>query len=130
MKCDFERLEDGRLHCPVCGYTTKKPTAKAVKECGPRAEAKPTATPSGVGTELKKLLRSYGIRGEGGCGCKKHAAKMDAWGIEGCRERREEIIGWLIAAAKDRGWVKRLAAKIASGSLVDEAIRRAEAASQ
>ncbi len=38
------------------------------------------------------------------CGCKDRIAKMNAWGPEGCRERLDEIVGWMEGEAKKRGW--------------------------
>lgn len=67
---------------------------------------------------------------------------MDEWGAAGCREHRAEIVGWLQEAREKYGWSSRLTAGLRSvtsglvfrirltdplGSLVDEAIRRAEA---
>jgi len=65
---------------------------------------------------------------------------MDAWGVEGCREHREEIVAWLRESYAATTWTERLAAGGIAiidglafqldlsdpfGSLVDEAIRRA-----
>lgn len=71
-----------------------------------------------------------------------YALKMNRWGTAGCRERREEIVTHLQKQAEKFGWTGLLyvaARTIGSGlafrlslidpigSLVDEAIRRAEA---
>lgn len=65
---------------------------------------------------------------------------MDAWGVPGCREHRQEIVGWLEESRDRYGWSGRLTAGLKSlttglvfrirlsdplGSLIDEAIRRA-----
>lgn len=95
---------------------------------------------SGPGTELKGLLSELGLTTTSGCGCDDKARQMDAWGIDGCRERRAEIIAWLrdaksqvgsswdIIAAVGRAVVRMLPISPLDpyGSLVDEAIRRAE----
>ena len=96
--------------------------------------------PSGPGTELMKLLRDLGINPPKGCECKRRAAEMDAWGVEGCRQRRAEIVGWMREAWGQAGWGELLlaAARAAAGglalrldpfdvagSLIDEANRRA-----
>jgi hypothetical protein len=93
------------------------------------AQSKPRAG-RGPGTELVKLLASIGITGDAGCDCKTRMRQMDAWGPAGCREHRAEIVGWLEEGAARWGWAAMLAAKVAPlGWLIDEAIRRAELAS-
>ena len=100
----------------------------------------PAAAPSGPGTELKALLASLGLTPASGCDCNARAAQMNAWGVAGCRERRAEIVAWLREQATKASW--SLAAVAAwkalkgfrrwfrvrdpLGSIVDEAIRRAE----
>ena len=84
----------------------------------------------GPGTELKKLLASWGITDSPSCPCNARAAEMDRNGVAWCREHRAEIIGWLQEGAAAWGWAAKLAAKaMPIGRLVDEAIRRAELAS-
>lgn len=57
----------------------------------------------GPGTELSKILGWFGIRPQGKCKCKDHAAKMDAMGPDGCEEHMETILRWLKREAKTRG---------------------------
>jgi hypothetical protein len=95
----------------------------------------------GPGTELKAILTALGFT-IGGCKseCSKRADQMNAWGVEGCREHRETIIGWLKESADKLGWKEKLLALTAVatgaacfvpsimdpiGSIVDESIRRA-----
>lgn len=91
----------------------------------------------GPGTELKQLLISLGFAVCGDCG--HRAIYMNLWGIEGCIEHREEIVGWLREQQKNASWAALWKAALASvtadfrpsitdpaGSLVDEAIRRAK----
>jgi hypothetical protein len=40
------------------------------------------------------------------CSCKDRIAKMNAWGPQGCRERLDEIVEWLVGEATKRGWWK------------------------
>ena len=76
-----------------------------------------------------------------GCSCNSRARHMDQLGVAGCREHREEILAWLREEAGRRGWREKLAAGVraaaggiilnpldAAGGLLDEALRRAEAA--
>lgn len=78
------------------------------------------------GSELKNLLAEWGVSTEEGCGCEGKSHQMNVWGVDGCKQNRAEIVEWLQAAAAKKGWLASLAAAVASGSLVDEAIRRAE----
>jgi hypothetical protein len=62
---------------------------------------------------------------------------MDLWGVEGCKKRREKIIGWLKENVKEVNWTERIRVAAALmktewfrpldpfGSILDEAIRRA-----
>jgi glycosyltransferase involved in cell wall biosynthesis len=58
----------------------------------------------GPGTELKKILESYGLQGGEGCGCNAMAQKMNNWGPEGCRKNMSEITAILERNANN--WLK------------------------
>jgi len=47
-----------------------------------------------------------------GCGCENRIAQMNAWGVEQCRVRLDEIANWLTEEAKKRGWKERVAVAI------------------
>jgi len=96
---------------------------------------------TGVGSQLWQLLESLGIRHSAGCSCLKLAERMNALGPAGCRRNRAELAADMQTNAAAYGWttVATAAAKaIASGlafrlsvtdlygSLLGEAIRRAE----
>lgn len=50
----------------------------------------------GPGSELARLIHDLAGPTEwAGCGCQAYAALMDRWGVEGCRQRREEIVAHL-----------------------------------
>jgi len=96
-----------------------------------KASRRPAAPVHGPGAELLRLVRELRIGGLG-CACNSAAAQMDAWGLAGCRARRTEISGWLLEAgvriralADPPEW---LDCAQPGASLVDEAIRRADAA--
>lgn len=91
----------------------------------------------GPGTHLKRLLAELGVAEKSSCGCNKYASQMDAWGVEGCRSRRSEICShlksqatWRAKFAVAMGAAKTMATWLnpmdAAGSLLDEALRRAE----
>lgn len=128
--------------CRTCWIRLGRPrTQHSEIQQPPPLTAKPTLG-YGPGTELMKLMNSLGIKKKAGCGCAAKAEEMDRWGVAGCRQRREEIAGWLRENAKERGWMEKAkAAALATaqgiafrldlsdlyGSLVDLAIQRAEA---
>ena len=92
----------------------------------------------GPGTELKAILETLGIEAGPTCDCRARANQMDLWGVDGCREHREQILAWMREGQARWGWKEKLAAAakaVQSGlafklnpldpfpSLVDEAIR-------
>jgi len=95
----------------------------------------------GPGTELVRILASLGITIMVDCPCKVRAAQMNAWGIDGCREHFNEIVGWLREGQAFWGWKEKLAAAFSATvsrlafrlnpldpfpGLVEEAISRAD----
>lgn len=110
-----------------------------VREDWPKVEVKPW--PHGPGTELKRILAKLGVNPSPSCDCNAKAKQMDAWGIEGCKQRREDIAKELGDNAPRWGWqdkVKAAALAVKTGlafrinplnpflSLVDMAIKEAE----
>lgn len=81
----------------------------------------------GPGTELKSLLEWWGIHDSGKCGCQAFAAKMDAWGPDGCDERMGEILDHLRDAARELGVTY---SRFTAWLLVRRAIARARLAAQ
>ena len=134
--CEPMQVEGGGCVCrnchePIrCGVYRVCPALDAARpvQSGGVFSAPPT---SGPGTELHKLLMAFGIRPRKGCGCEDYARQMDVWGVEGCRQRREEILDRLVQEAEKRallGWLpfkRQVASRI-----LDMALRRAEAAEQ
>lgn len=135
------------LHHPRLRWVWDGKITAAPEETKPlRTTVLREKTPNeGVGTELKVLLASLGLS-PGGCNCEKRAREMDRWGVEVCKSRREEILGWLREEQQKRGWreyflaTKNAARELVLGriktvispldpavGLLDEAIRRAEA---
>jgi hypothetical protein len=79
--------------------------AATVDELGLRQSA---VRAEGPGTELKKLLKSYGVTPAKHCNCNARSREMDRRGVEWCRQNIATIIGWLKEEA-DKGIVGRLA---------------------
>ncbi len=103
----------------------------------------------GVGSQIWRLLAEIGVHHQPDCPCLGWAEKLNAWGVAGCRLARAEIVQHLRDERQRYGWARSIvaaahaavhaAADIAAGrrpwldlldpygSLVDEAIRCAEA---
>ena len=81
----------------------------------------------GVGTELSKLIpKSLEHKG---CGCKDYAKKMNRWGVEGCKQRFDQIVERLVQKGNENplmGWIPSTAARIVSRKLLTRAIRSAQ----
>lgn len=107
-----------------------------------RRGACPTAPPSGPGTEFQAIADSVRMEPKAGCTCEALRQRMNALGVAGCREHREELLAELLENYKRYSvWAKIAAATRATfsslafvidprdplGSLFDEAVRRAEA---
>lgn len=137
MNCDFN---NPNLTCPTCGYVAK--AAQWRRNC-PQAQAeRPTRAPGGPGTELKQILEQLGFKlGSCTAGCEARVRQMDHWQPRGCRQRRSTIVGWLSEGAARAGWQATAWGAAAAalhfadfwpnpldpfGSIVDEAIARAE----
>ena len=99
----------------------------------------------GPGSQLWKLLESLGVKHTNSCSCISRAEQMNAWGVAGCRDHRDEILGWMREGQDQFGWREKLTAAtraVTTGlafrlnpldpfpGILDEAIRRAEAAAQ
>ncbi len=93
----------------------------------------------GPGSQLWRLLEQLGIEHRADCQCLSRAEQMNAWGPEGCREHRDEIIGWMREGQDRFGWRDKLTAAtraVTTGlafrlnpldpfpGIIDEAIRR------
>lgn len=98
---------------------------------------------TGVGSQLWKLLSSLGIVHTATCSCLSLAEEMNRLGPNGCRRERSRLVDVMRRNAKSYGWgtvataaaravttglVWRLKLTDVYASLMDEAIRRAEAA--
>jgi hypothetical protein len=133
--------EDARIFiCPACGFTDSlHPSLKLhqVHALCPKVNLLLGEMVTEVGHELHALLAELGSQPTSGCGCAAKAAQMNAWGIDGCRDHREDIVEWLKEAYTHATWLETIRAGWRGlwvvnplepfGSLVDEAIRRAEA---
>lgn len=105
------------------------------------AAIKRTPRTKNVGDYMKDLTGELGIQPKHGCGCDSLANEMNRLGPDGCRRDRARLVGKLQTNAKRYSWgdVARAAMSAVKtglvwqidlmdpyGSLLDEAIRRAE----
>lgn len=127
--------ENGRHACEQCGFSLK--TGKNfTRLCGPRkqrlkairenrTERPSRESQSGPGSQLIRIMEEAGVPH---CqACLDLAAKMDAWGPDGCTERLDEIMAGILPRAREwlsaeRPWVHRL---LSATSLEDAALRLA-----
>ena len=56
----------------------------------------------GVGGEMKRILRTFGIEEKSTCKCNARSATMDLWGPDQCEQRADQIVSWLREEAKKR----------------------------
>ena len=97
---------------------TNKPTPKP-----PSLEKK---LGSGPGTELSKLIPK--ALEHKGCGCKNFAKKMNRWGVDGCKQRFDQIVDHLVQKGNSSpllGWVPSAASRLVAQKLVTKAIDNA-----
>lgn len=150
MKClvtvmRIEKQPGQWLHVSECGRRFKLPTDAPINMNCPAdlcyADDSPQLLPMlGVGTAAARIIHRLGINA---ClKCSRRAALMNGWGREGCKARRKLIVGWFREAYKQTPKRKRAEAvskAIQTGicwrlrpwtlfdSILDEAIRQAEA---
>ena len=95
----------------------------------------------GVGDHVKCITQELGLRMKQGCDCEALAAEMNRLGPDGCRRERKKLVDGLRHNARQYSWGEHLKAAAKSvttgliwsiditdpyGSMLDEAIRRAE----
>lgn len=119
----------------VPGMMIPKPTTTL----RPKKQVVQKPTGEGPGLELSRILSSVGINPKN-CSCTAKMTQMNKWGVGGCNEHFNEIIGWMRDGHSQWGWVEKLKAAglaVANGlafqinpfdpfpGLISEAIRRA-----
>lgn len=132
---EYKKGERSSIAC-VCGQRFKTDGSTVATASGGIAGSRlPPLPPSGPGTELTAIFSELGIKPKASCGCKAKAAAMDAWGVEGCKERREEILAWMKEAYDTATWSEKAAAAwnamrrglpLTLAGILDLAIERAE----
>lgn len=115
--------------CVYCGTEIRSAVPIEQVVCPCRLGLAQAAQRVLVGNATKALLVGLGHQDSGGCGCAGMIAKMNAWGPNGCREHRSEIVAHLVKQSKAKSTELPFGLDLADllGDLVDEACRLAEA---
>jgi hypothetical protein len=141
-ECQYALVSPGppaELRCARCGHKRLLRNGLRIRQLHrtcPRADirfalpAKPSHAPAvqfkppqdGPGSELKAVFASLDIEKLEGCQCEPKMAQMNAWGVDGCREHFDEIVGWLREGAKqfDRRTKFKAARKAVTTGLAKE----------
>lgn len=105
--------------CKDCGFTLTSGLPDLQVYCGCRQENIPAVHPAvaeshfyqfgllGPGAFMLMLIQSLDVA-PADCQCNMRAHQMDLWGVEGCQEHLDEIVGWLRMEFKRLGWINRL----------------------
>lgn len=106
--CNYERLADGRLRCPLCGDETRNiwpliTSTWPLNVCA--AMPRPPYTP-GPGDYLFQIIKGLGLTATTNCQCLEMIVRMNAWGIPGCKANRKEIADHLNHAYTALTWTQ------------------------
>lgn len=108
--------------CSVLLLQVRELRQQAAGDC--QSPAPPPAF--GPGTELLKL---YSERGIPSCQqCHDLAASMNAWGVDGCRERLEELVADILPRAREwasHGWLTWLTPDVALKAVITSDVETA-----
>lgn len=80
----------------------------SAKKIPKKSESKPPLVLVGPGTELAAVLDILGIKMPDGCDCKKTMLKMNEYGVQGCREKFDEIVQKIKDNQERWGWKDKL----------------------
>lgn len=95
------------------------------KALGPEPELHAAQMGEGPGTELKKILKFFGMEASEGCACNRRAREMNDKGVQWCADNVETIVCWLHEEAAKR---KLPFSHLAAALLVRRAISKARKA--
>lgn len=104
-ECDFVEVEPGVLRCTYCRRRFPKPAVMPLHAACPSRTQRPKPPEGGVGTELTKLLRKFGIKHKAGCGCDAREKMMNEFGIRWCEANFGKLVDEMVVEGKARGWV-------------------------
>lgn len=131
-------VEQFRAHYGLPPLTAYPDPDEPPSDSGTEQNLFPT---TGPGAKLEEIFVQIGVPYYEDCGCRAYARQMDGWGIQGCRERFDEIVTRLRVTADKYSMLQRFEAVIRAAStglafrlnpfdpfpsLLEEALRRAE----
>ena len=90
-----------RIACKNCGTEITGSGSILFCSCGAKSDAAAAEPSRGLpGTELKRIIPGY--LGKADCQtCKDYARTMDRWGVDGCEQRFDRIVGRLMSVANE-----------------------------
>jgi len=99
-----------------------------IVECAATVYSRSLSEENRPGLALRNILHTLGIQEPANCYCEEYASAMDAWGWQGCIERKKEIVEHLNAQRHSWFDIIKVAAAgyFSTASLVNEALRRAK----
>jgi hypothetical protein len=114
--CEFEKTSDtpddnGRdtYTCTVCKRSITTRSLPITRTCRLESD-KPKQ--GGPGTEFRKLAAQIGVKRKADCKCDALERRMDFFGVEGCRDRREELLAALRESYTAYGLADKLRAAV------------------
>mgnify|MGYP001230619663 FL=1 len=115
------------LQCDACGLRllTVHPPENVRCVCAHQAVFSSEHLLLRPGWQLHRLIEKLtGNLPERGCGCRDRITKMNAWGVDGCREHLDEITDWLVKQAEKHGWKLRVPGIGSLARLAPEGVQR------
>ena len=85
-------------HCANCGVPARVMNVR--RHCPARKRGT-----CGVGCQLTKTFKWFGIRDDGKCGCAEYAAELDASGPDRCEGHIDDLVARLMEKAAARSIV-------------------------
>jgi len=131
QNCLLYKDGEGVTCCKVCGRRFAKDTSlSSIATCKKKATTPLTIEQKigvGPGTELTRLIPDFFSSAD--CGCKNFAKLMNSWGVDGCREKKQEIIDRLVQQSNNTVLLKLFpdgATSIVASKMIDKAIKNYE----
>lgn len=91
-----------RVHCVTCRADAKWRTDLGAPDICPSGATDGIRILVGPGSELKRVLKWFGIAAQPNCKCNARAREMDLKGVAWCEENTDTIVGWLKEEARNR----------------------------
>ncbi len=127
LACDKPKADNEAIR-GLINYRRHELSKYGSRGGGPkRKKTKEESLGAGPGTELSLLLPKQ--LEKRGCGCRNYAKKMNRWGVEGCRQRFDNIVEYLVLKGNANpllGWIPSVATRLVAKRMLTMAIERAD----